>query len=76
MPCSTPLSCQVFSCPSVAFTGDVDTVAAIAMGAAWGYDDLPNDLPEALWDGLENGLWGRDALAQLDARLLYAYPRP
>lgn len=51
----------------VAFTGDVDTVATIALAAAsW---VLPADLPRVLLDGLENGTYGRDHLAQLDARL-------
>lgn len=61
---------------SVAFTGDVDTVAAIAMGAGWGYPDLEDDLPQALWDGLENGPYGRDWIVTLDARLQERYPRP
>lgn len=51
----------------VAFTGDVDTVATIALAAAsW---VLPADLPQGLLDGLENGTYGRDHLARLDARL-------
>lgn len=55
---------------SIAFTGDVDTVGAIAMGAAWAYPDLPNDLPYSLWDGLENGTYGRDFLRDFDTRML------
>lgn len=61
---------------SCAFTGDVDTVAAIAMGCAWAYDDLPNDLPDSLWDGLENGPYGRGYLTKLDNQLLEAFPVP
>jgi ADP-ribosyl-[dinitrogen reductase] hydrolase len=61
----------------VAFTGDVDTVAAIAMGAAWGYPDLPNNLPDALWEGLEASNPAMKALlVETDAQLLARYPRP
>jgi ADP-ribosylglycohydrolase len=52
----------------VEFGGDVDTVATIAMaGAAWA-TDIDQDLPQSLWDGLENGPYGRDYLAELDRR--------
>ncbi len=61
----------------VAFTGDVDTVAAIAMGAAWGYPDLPNDLPDALWEGLEvSNPVMKTLLIETDAKLMVRYPRP
>jgi ADP-ribosylglycohydrolase len=50
--------------------GDVDTVAAVALGAAWRCPDLPNDLPRSLWDGLENGMYGRDHLRALELKLL------
>ncbi|MEU4741585.1 ADP-ribosylglycohydrolase family protein [Actinosynnema sp. NPDC023658] len=53
----------------VAFTGDVDTVATIALAAASRSAEIAADLPEALVDGLENGPYGRDHLAALDARL-------
>lgn len=61
---------------SCAFTGDVDTVAAIAMGCAWRYPDLADDLPESLWDGMEDGPYGRTYLAEQDSLLLAAYPLP
>ncbi|HEY9785361.1 MAG TPA: ADP-ribosylglycohydrolase family protein [Candidatus Obscuribacterales bacterium] len=54
---------------SVAFTGDVDTVAAIALGVASNSREVYNDLPAALISGLENGPYGRDFLLDLDARL-------
>ncbi|MFT3775725.1 MAG: ADP-ribosylglycohydrolase family protein [Minicystis sp.] len=54
----------------VEFGGDVDTVAAIALGAASMSEDYARDLPEALVDGLENGPFGRDFLRSLDRRLL------
>jgi ADP-ribosylglycohydrolase len=54
----------------VDFGGDVDTVAAIALGAASMSEDYARDLPQALVDGLENGPFGRDFLRALDRRLL------
>lgn len=53
----------------VAFTGDVDSVAAVALGAASACDEIDHDLPEAFWAGLENGPYGLDYLRALDARL-------
>ena len=54
----------------VAFTGDVDTVAAIAMGAASARDDVEADLPECLVSSLECGRYGRPFLEELDRHLL------
>jgi hypothetical protein len=54
----------------VAFTGDVDTVAAIAMAAGSCCSALEQDLPGHLYDSLENGPWGRDELARLDGLLM------
>jgi ADP-ribosylglycohydrolase len=54
----------------VAFTGDVDTVAAIALGAASCSEEIEQDLPAHIYRDLENGPFGRDYLADLDARLL------
>jgi len=54
----------------VALTGDVDTVATIALAAASCSDEVAQDLPSQLVDGLENGPFGRDYLHELDARLL------
>jgi ADP-ribosyl-[dinitrogen reductase] hydrolase len=53
----------------VDFSGDVDTVAAIAMAAAACADDIVRDIPENLWNGLENGRFGRDKLIELDRDL-------
>lgn len=53
----------------VAYTGDVDTVATIALAAASCSAEYAQDLPPALLAGLENGPYGRDHLAGLDARL-------
>lgn len=54
----------------IAFSGDVDTVAAIALGAGSCCAEIAQDLPEQLIVQLENGPYGRDYLAALDARLL------
>ena len=53
----------------VAVTGDVDTSAAIALGAAAACKEVKQDLPQSLIDGLENGKYGRDFLIDLDERL-------
>jgi ADP-ribosylglycohydrolase len=54
----------------VAFSGDVDTVAAIALAAASVSAEYEQDLPRELLAGLENGAYGRDYLAGLDRQLL------
>jgi ADP-ribosyl-[dinitrogen reductase] hydrolase len=54
----------------VDFTGDVDTVAAIALAAGSASSEIIQDLPEHLWAGLENGPYGRDYIAALDAELM------
>lgn len=54
----------------IAYTGDVDSVAAMAMGIASCTDEVVDDLPQHLYDGLENGAFGRDYLAELDRKLL------
>ncbi|MEB3278367.1 MAG: hypothetical protein VKK42_05525 [Lyngbya sp.] len=53
----------------VAFTGDVDTVAAIALGAASCSQEVTQDLPSHLFEGLENGKYGRDYIRELDQKL-------
>ncbi|WP_028478569.1 ADP-ribosylglycohydrolase family protein [Nocardia sp. CNY236] len=55
---------------AVAWTGDVDTVATIALAAGSRATDIEQDLPNSLVDGLENGAYGRDYLRQVDTRLL------
>jgi ADP-ribosylglycohydrolase len=54
----------------VAFTGDVDTVATIALAAASCSREYEQDLPENLVLMLENGTYGRDYLVELNARLM------
>jgi ADP-ribosylglycohydrolase len=52
----------------IAFCGDVDTVATIALGAGSQSVELAQDLPEHLVERLENGTYGRDYLIELDQR--------
>lgn len=53
----------------VDFTGDVDTVAALALGAAASSIEVKQDLSDALVQGLENGTYGREYLRGLDHKL-------
>jgi ADP-ribosylglycohydrolase len=52
------------------FSGDVDTVATIALGTASNSKEVEKDLPEHLIYSLENGKYGRDYITQLDAQLM------
>jgi ADP-ribosyl-[dinitrogen reductase] hydrolase len=54
----------------VAFTGDVDTVATIALAAGSCSDEMVQDLPAPLISGLENGPFGYDYLRELDGQLM------
>lgn len=54
----------------IAYTGDVDTVATIALGAGSMHADMEHNLPQHLLDGLENGVYGRDYLQALDQQLM------
>jgi len=54
----------------VDFTGDVDTVAAIALAAGACSREIAQDLPENLTVTLENRAYGRDYLIALGGRLL------
>jgi ADP-ribosylglycohydrolase len=53
----------------IAYTGDVDTVAAVAMAAASCAKDIKQNLPYVLVEKLENGPYGRDFLVDLDKKL-------
>ncbi|MBD2579542.1 ADP-ribosylglycohydrolase family protein [Oscillatoria sp. FACHB-1406] len=55
---------------SIAFTGDVDTVAAIALGTAACSEEITTDLPSTLIDTLENGHHGKDYILNLDWQLM------
>ncbi len=54
----------------IAFGGDVDTVAAIALAAGSCCREIAQDVPPNLVLGLENGAYGRDYLIDLDKQLL------
>lgn len=54
----------------VAYGGDVDTVATIALAAASWSADYDHDLPVVLIDGLEAGTYGRAFLVNLDQQLV------
>jgi ADP-ribosyl-[dinitrogen reductase] hydrolase len=47
---------------AVAFTGDTDSVAAIALGCSACFTEYKQDLPRVLVQGLENGPYGREYL--------------
>ena len=55
---------------SIAWGGDTDTAATIAMAAASCSKTIKKDLPESLINGLENGKYGKDYLICLDKKLL------
>lgn len=48
------------------YSGDVDTVATIALGAASCSKEFEQDIPSVLVDDLENEVYGRDYLLQLN----------
>ncbi len=54
----------------VKFTGDVDTVAAIAGSAASCHPQIKSNLHPNLWATLENGKYGKDFLVELDIKLM------
>lgn len=54
----------------VAFTGDVDTVCAIAMGCAAPCHELKYDLDSNLFSSLEQGEYGLNYLLDLDKKLI------
>lgn len=53
----------------IEFTGDVDTVATIAMGAASWSTEVEKDLPRFLKEDLQDGPYGRKYIEDLDKRL-------
>lgn len=52
----------------IAFTGDVDTVATIALGIACQVPNIENNLPNCLYQQLEAGNYGLEYLQQLDEK--------
>lgn len=60
----------------VEYTGDVDTVASLALGAATCCWDYRRDLPAVLWDNLEDGPFGKTYLTSIQAKLDARFPTP
>jgi ADP-ribosylglycohydrolase len=60
---------EVLKC-CIGFGGDVDTVAAIAIGPASCCNEIEQDIPTNLIGGLENGPYGRDYIIDLDQKLM------
>jgi ADP-ribosyl-[dinitrogen reductase] hydrolase len=60
---------------SIGYVGDVDTVAAVALGVASCCPEVENDLPAWLYDDLENGAYGRDYLVAMDEKLSALFAR-
>ena len=60
----------------IAFTGDVDSVACIALAAASQHPLIIDDLPKVLYKTLEKGPYGRKFLESLDARMEAVFPCP
>ena len=54
----------------VSFTGDVDTVAAIALAVASNSPEVTQDLPAHLLRDLEDGPFGRTYIEDVDDRLM------
>jgi len=60
---------------AIAIGGDVDSSASIALGLYSLRPDAVMDLPQVLYDNLENGEFGRDYLIAMDAELTNKFPR-
>lgn len=54
----------------VSYTGDVDTVATIALGAASSCKEIKQNLPNSLIDNLTNATYGKDYIVALDRLLM------
>lgn len=53
----------------ISYTGDVDTVAAIALAGGSVAGEIKNDLPSWLFSQLENGAFGRNYIEKLDKQI-------
>ncbi|AZZ91975.1 ADP-ribosylglycohydrolase family protein [Hahella sp. KA22] len=54
----------------IAYTGDTDTVATIALAAAACSKEVDKNLSQSLYDNLERGAYGYDYIARLDKELM------
>lgn len=57
----------------IAFTGDVDTVAAIALGMIAFSTEVEANLPSWMYEELEDGPYGRDYLQTIDQKLYHKF---
>ncbi|GAB5550894.1 MAG: hypothetical protein Sapg2KO_04850 [Saprospiraceae bacterium] len=57
----------------IAFCGDVDTVAAIALGMAAFSSEMDQNLSKWMYEELENENYGKDYLLDLDQKLYHKY---
>lgn len=53
----------------ISYTGDVDTVAAIALAGGKVCKEIKNDLPRGLYSNLEDGKYGRVYIEKIDKNL-------
>lgn len=53
----------------VAFTGDVDSVAAIACACVSSLSEFPRNIPDNLWHNIESSTYGRDYLVEMDRKV-------
>lgn len=60
----------------IRFSGDVDTVAAMALAAGACSQEITQDLPSNLIDSLENGSYGRDYIRNLNTKLMAFFEPP
>lgn len=70
---NTRMSSLLKAC--IQFSGDVDTVATIALATGSCCSEIEQDLPTHLLATLENGSYGMDYLTRLDEQLMHIYPR-
>ncbi len=61
---------------SIDFSGDVDSIAALACSIGTLKDDINTIINSNLINNLENGKYGRDHLIYLETKLQELYPRP
>lgn len=53
----------------VSYTGDVDSVATIALASASSYQGFARDIPNQLWSGFEDNMYGLRYLLNLDSKV-------
>jgi len=72
--CSSKTTTEILK-KSIAFGGDVDSVAAVASGLGALKDDIHVDFSKNIITGLENGKYGLDYLVTLDRNIEEQFPR-